>query len=176
MITPALMLDRCTDYVLQNAPRIQAHDPLFRVPGRRTVWQGLAFHALHGTLRVEWQRSEDRGQKSEVSPTSDLRSPTSFPGPAGLAIVWQDREEALRLREAGGKDMFRWQPTDPDGDCLYLALVIATAPGILSRLAGWFRLRFPPLPEYAHRRGKLIQHGWLNRLTFRHPQPLISHG
>ena len=151
-------LDAVTDYVLANKDRIR--DPRFHAGDRETVRTGLAFHALQGTLRVEWSNNN-----SELGTRN-----SELPRPAGLCILWQDHRDHILEREAAGEEVFHWQKTDPAGDCLYVGLVITTAPGVLARLAAWFRRRFPALPEFAHRRGRLVRFHWLDRLS-QNPKP-----
>jgi hypothetical protein len=149
MVTPAQLIERVADYILANGHRIRGTPWIEE--DRRTLVAALGFHALNGTLRVEW-KVESRKQKAEM------------PEPAGLAIVWQDFESEVKRLDAAGKSVFRWLPSLERGDCLYCGLVITTAPGVLARLAAWFRRRFPVLPEFAHRRGRLVQFDWLTRL------------
>lgn len=146
---PAELLDRITEYVLAAAPRMRGgvDDTLIE---RDTVRDALSFHALQGTLRVEWEAGG-----------AMLRAPV------GLAIVWQDFAAELKRLTAAGKDAFRWQRTNPEGDCIYIGLVITTAPGVMWRLGKYFRQRFPQLPELAHQRGKLRAKQWLNRFSLK---------
>jgi hypothetical protein len=146
--TPAGLLGRVADYVQAQAGRVQ--DATFDIGSRELVETALGFHALQNTLRVEWD------------PIRRLD-----PRPLGLAIVWRDRLADVQRRDAAGECAWQWQPDDPEGDCLYLALVITTAPGVLERLGAWFDGRFPPLPQYAYRRGRLVRCPVVQRLARR---------
>lgn len=138
---PVERIEQLVAYALAQVPRIRAGDWGMLDPAN--VRTAFGFHLLQGTLRVEWR------------PTGE---------PAGLAIVWQDEAATLRQLDQEGKAAFRWQRTDPDGDCLYLGLVLGTEPHVMRRLAAYFRARFPALPEYAHRRGRLRTGHWLDTL------------
>ncbi len=157
MIAPAQVIDAVTHYISANAPRIRGEEAVMPWNQLRTA---VAFHALQGTLRVEWS-STVNSEPSTLNPQPS----TLTLSPTGVAIVWQTHRAELEAREREGKPAFCWQATNPTGDCLYLNLVITTAPGVMPRLAAWFRQQFPPLPEFAHRRGKLVQFQWLNRLS-----------
>lgn len=125
------------EYVAANVPWVP--EPGAAVPERAVIREMLLFHALQGTLRVEWQSAGE---------------------PIGLAIVWQDFSARVRAEARAGDQIFRWQRTERSGDCHYLDLVIATAPGVLTRLLTWFRKGFAPRPVFMHRRGKLRVFSW----------------
>lgn len=144
--TPGAALEALVAYVLAAVPRLHPGD--WQMTDPATLRTALGFHAAQGTLRVQWG--------------------TASAQPIGLAIVWQDFRAELEALEAAGKDAFRWNRTQPDGDCLYLGLVIGTAPHVMRPLAKYFRARFPALPEFAHRHGRLRAGRWL--------QPLIEKG
>jgi hypothetical protein len=141
------LLDRVTAYVLAARTRMAVVDDTMADPEQ--VLTALGFHSLQGTLRVEWRVT---GGEME---------------PVGVAIVWQDFRATLEQLAAEGKGAFRWQRTNPEGDCLYLGLVVTSAPHVMRKLATYFRQRFPQLPELAHRRGVLREGHWLNVLQMK---------
>lgn len=146
MMTPAQAIERVADYIEANAGRLHDWVP----EDRATLVQALGFHALNGTIRVEW-KAESRKLKAEMEV-------------AGVAIVWPDWRAEIERLDAAKQSIFRWTRV-PDGDCLYLGLVITTAPGVLHRLGAWFHARWPGRPQLAHRRGKLVELDWLTRLS-----------
>lgn len=138
-------IERIMAYAKLNAPRVkgdryESDDDTLRL--------SLAFHALHGTLAVVW-------------PDAQLSTLNSQP-PVGIAIAWQMDRKRLFKREAKGLSVFNWQPTDPAGDCIYLACVMTTHPQAQARLAQYFVDKFPGwngLATYSHRRGRLVRCG-----------------
>jgi len=169
MNVPAI-LELATAYILEHSPRVQAGDPTFDVGDGALVKAGLAYHAMQGTLRLEWaaKRMNDEGRSMKEGSDANLQHSTFNLQPClvGLAIVWRDFESRLLRAAARNENIWQWQPSAPAGDCLYLALVMTSAPGALRRLAQHFANRFPTdLPEFAYRRGKLVRgYGLLKRL------------
>lgn len=79
----------------------------------------------------------------------------------GLAVAWRDRLATVRARAARGEVIFRWQPEDPAGDCVFVAEVLATVPGALgSVIAGLARAHpaWRGLPAFTCRENQLIQY------------------
>lgn len=152
MILPHVM-QLATDFVRAHAARVK--DPEFDVGDPRLVKACLTFHALQGTLALEWH------------------APGGPPQLAGLAIVWQDFESRLLRLAARNENLWQWQASAPGGDCLYLGLVMTTDAAALPRLARYFAGRFPSgLPQYCYRRGRLVvRRGLLERLAEPRPQP-----
>ncbi len=148
------LLTRLAEYVMANQRRVQ--DPTFNVGTFDFVRSVLSFHALQGSLRVEWQTRIASGLRERIQVTE----------PAGMAIVWRDKEERVLSRLAQQRGTWHGLPEEPEGDCLLLALVITTHPDALPRLARYFANRYPALPEYAWRRGKLRRtEGLIHRLA-----------
>lgn len=148
------MIARLAEFVMANQHRVQ--DPTFNVGSYEQVRTVLGYHALQGTLRVEWGKRIASGFRERIIVTE----------PIGLAVVWRDREERLLKCFARDENPWDWQPEDKTGDCLYLALVITTGPQVLADLAKYFTHRYPVLPEYAYRRGKVRRTvGLLQRLA-----------
>ena len=112
--------------------------------------QTLVFHALQRTLALVWKDDTQR----------EL---------AGVAIAFQTNADHVDACEVAHRSVFEWQPTDPAGDCIYLALVITDQPHAMPVLAQYYLSRFPDwerLPAVAHRRNKLVKAtGLLRRLA-----------
>lgn len=148
------LLTRLAEYVMANQQRVQ--DPTFNVGTFDFVRSVLGFHAMQGSLRVEWQTRIVSGLHERIQVTE----------PAGLAIVWRDKEEVILDRIIKDQNVWHGQAEARDGDCLFLALVITTHPAALPRLARYFAERHPVLPEYAWRRGKVRRtEGLIHRLA-----------
>ena len=114
-----------------------------------TLLEYLNFHAQQNTLQVvgdgQWEMANGRWGLVELAPPI-----------LGIGIAWQDHSAWVRpLLAAGRKDYFHWQRTDPAGDCLVLSDFIATAPGVLARLARQGRARFP---GWADKKLLLLRH------------------
>lgn len=136
------MLASIEEFCRRNAARVRVTSVALDY-----LTESLVFHATRGTLAVVWDG----------------------PRLAGVAIAWQTHRAHVLEAEADGKSVFNWQPSDPTGDCVYLALVAAEHPAAMKPLAEYFLKRNPhwaTLPAYAHRRGKLKdQTGLLARLA-----------
>lgn len=117
--------------------------------------QSLVFHALQRTLALVW--------------TDDTKTEL-----CGVALAFQTSIARVDECERTHESIFNWQPTDPAGDCIYLALVVTDQPHAMPILAQYYLDRFPewePLPALAHRRNKLVKAtGLLRRLaSFQQP-------
>lgn len=62
---------------------------------------------------------------------------------AGCGIVWQGFEKDIRQRLQAGLSPFRWQPTDANGDALFIEEFVANSPRALRVLVRHFKNRFP---------------------------------
>lgn len=117
--------------------------------------EALVFHAMRGTLAVVWEQDEI----------------------AGVAVAWQTTRAKIDQAERDNRSVFDWQPNQPDGDAVYLALVLTTQRNAMRRLAKYFLEKFPQwaqLPMLAHRRGRLRDEtGLLNRLAGLRPAERI---
>lgn len=99
----------------------------------------IRFHLAMGTLA--WCRFEERTI-------------------AGVAVAWQDDEAAVRARLAKGHG-FGWQPTNPAGDCVFVAEVVCRRPGALRLVIGWLVQRWPEwrrLKILTVRAGKVVRY------------------
>jgi hypothetical protein len=107
----------------------------------------LSFHALHGTLR--WT-ADARFDKEELVEAQVH----------GCGVAWQITETRIREAHRNGEHVFNWQPSDPKGDCIFMADFIASRPGSLRRMLRQFEEHHPwwrPLPVWSYREGNLVQ-------------------
>jgi hypothetical protein len=104
MMTPAQAIERVADYIEANAHRLPDWVP----EDRNILRAALGFHALNGTLRVEWSHvlpSVPVADSKQMVSAGETRGSTV----AGLAIVWPDiRSEVERLAQAK-QSIFRWR-------------------------------------------------------------------
>jgi hypothetical protein len=106
-----------------------------RDPGR-WLTEFIVFHAVRGTLAVVW--------------SGGIIS--------GVAIAWQAHTRDLLAAVRANRDVFDWTPSDPAGDCVYLALALGERN--TCRLAAKYFLEFHPnwreLKQFAHRKGRFV--------------------
>jgi hypothetical protein len=62
---------------------------------------------------------------------------------AGTAVAWQGRYADVKARADKGEVIFHWQPTDPEGDCVFVAEVVTTEPAAMGCLIASLTARFP---------------------------------
>lgn len=138
------ILDATADFLRANAERFRTAPAA--MTGERLL-QALAFHATRGTLALIWH-----DQKL-----------------IGAAIAWRTTAKHIEQCEREDRNVFDWQPNDPHGDAVYLALVCTTQRRAMRPLARYYLDRWPDwaaLKQFAHRRGRLVrENGLLNRLA-----------
>jgi hypothetical protein len=75
-----------------------------------------------------------------------------------VAIAWQCwKDEVLAAEEAGGENPFRWKPSNPEGDCIFIGNITAREPLALAGMMLTLSRRFPHwsrLQLYAFRHGR----------------------
>lgn len=104
-----------------------------------TLRDYLAFHAAQGTLFL-------------VQTAGQVR---------GVAIAWRDSERRIWQAACHGRHIFAWQRTDPAGDAIFLAEVVADRTATLAALA---RQLMAAHPDHAHKRNWTLRRGVLHRL------------
>ncbi len=151
MNTIKSILEKARDYLLSQHDRLCAARQ--ELPDAGILLQALAFHATRGTLAI----------------VRDTHG-----GIAGLAIAYRRKEHDIRTRV---DEVFNWEGNDPEGDSVYLALVMTGNSSPVTRhpspamatLARYFLKRFPEwagLKQFAHRRTRLVRRdGLLQRLA-----------
>lgn len=76
----------------------------------------------------------------------------------GVAIAWQDWRANITTRAE--REIFQWQYSDPQGDCVYWSLVLTTEPAAMQSLTrGMVDIHpeWPSLEFMAHRKGRLVR-------------------
>ena len=120
-------------FVLAQSDRLAGSENL----SHRHLDDYLVFHATRGTLAVVWAAG----------------------AVVGVAIAWQTNTRTVLAAARENRDVFDWTPSEPQGDCVYLALVLTTAPGAIRQLANYFLASCPnwrELKQFAQRRGRLV--------------------
>lgn len=77
----------------------------------------------------------------------------------GVGVAWQCDPEDLFRANGQNRCVFNWQPSNPDGRCIFIADVVAVNDRGLATLLQAFTWRFKnwsTLPLYTYRHGKLI--------------------
>jgi hypothetical protein len=105
----------------------------------------------------------------------------------GIGFAWQLSDRELHRRHAARRAMFDWTPTDPEGDALFIANVIAVDAasrralvlGLIKRFPGWAGLKIYTYRKHGHRLRRIAPLA-IARLLFGHePATLrkeICHG
>lgn len=78
----------------------------------------------------------------------------------GCAVVWRTGTDNIVRRDAERKLIFNWQPDDPQGDALFIADVVCTAPGAAMSLFAALAERYPNagrLKWFSYRHNKLVR-------------------
>lgn len=77
----------------------------------------------------------------------------------GCGVAWQCDPEDIFRANGQNRCVFNWQPSNPNGRCLFIADVVAVNDRALATLLQAFTWRFPnwnSTPLYTYRHGKLI--------------------
>jgi hypothetical protein len=124
----------------------------------------LAFHIRQETLA--WTR---RMQNAECKMQNGEGEIT------GVGVAWQCQQAAVLQATLAGQHFFDWQATDPNGDALFIADVVATTREASLALVQAFAARCPnwrALPVLTFRRGQLVRMQPIQVLRFFHQQHL----
>ena len=118
----------------------------------------LTFHIRQETLA--WVKNSLKPDVASLkSPTSDFRLQTSDCGIAGCGIAWGWHAGDGVRAAGGGRPGFDWQASDPYGNAIFIADVVAVNRVAALALLQRFARRFPAWREqhlYTYRHGKLV--------------------
>lgn len=118
----------------------------------------LTFHIRQETLA--WVRVGSGSLPPDAKPQMPDPSRQTPDAISGCGIAWQCHAEDVIRAAVDGKTVFDWQASDPYGNAIFIADVVATNSEAALALVQRFATRFPAWREqhlYTYRHGKLVR-------------------